>query len=193
MRDAPALLHYTPLTQQAKCFLSSSTTRVTMTEHNPPPRTQLDDSTLNVIRRKMKQFGTAKDPNRVELITLLLRHFVHNDTLNEEEYLRLRGDRFKSDFKGGNRGVVSALQYSVNPHPWMQASQYRIGDIVDVHKNTHNKITAVVTDIWKAHIRAVWHEMYATSQSRKRKRIYSQVGSSANFQMARPPNNTITQ
>jgi hypothetical protein len=139
-----------------------------MAEHSSSGA-KLDPFAIANITQKMKQF--KQTPNRVELISLLLRHFVHTDSLNKEEYLKLRGSEFKSAFKGGQRGAVSALQYSLNPRPWMKTTQDRIGDIVVVQKSTHNEDIAVITDIWKAHIRAVWHKMYGlpvvqnTSQS----------------------------
>jgi hypothetical protein len=78
-----------------------------------------------------------------QLIGRIITHFRRKDTMTEAEYYALRGDDFRTNFKGGMMGAVYHLQNT--PNAWLRAHQSIRGSIVHVISPTEVR----VQDTWK--------------------------------------------
>jgi hypothetical protein len=108
----------------------------------------------NLNRHIVNQLVNKFEHQEDQLITRLLKHFTVNMTLNEQEYLNLKGKNCLSfrRAKHSRFSVCASLRSSKTPREynnWLPSLQNQIGDIV-LLDDTDN--TLYVRQIWRQYI-----------------------------------------
>ena len=104
-----------------------------------------------------------------ELIADILKHFLQNTTMSEDDYAAIIARRISSNcrrgtrtkWKGGNRGALRNLHYHASVsvqggrggHSWMSKEQGEFGDIIIVNEDG----TISLTPTWRAAFTAISH------------------------------------
>ena len=113
-----------------------------------PTKTNLNRHIVNQLVNKFAH-------HEHQLITRLLKHFTVNYTLNEQEYLNLKGKNCLSFRRGKHSpfSVCDHLRTTKTPREynnWLPSLQNQIGDIVLLDETDN---TLYVRQIWRRYIR----------------------------------------